>query len=846
MSKTSHVIATSSLFSSTPALLTPPPSPKPTTDPSFNGLPEITDKVPEKDGANEDSVPAAPSTPDKGSITPRSGSGGKRSTNKGLKRVRRILGATIESPYWITAMIVSILYIIFINDIIGVAGSPSSKAQNNIVVALKIIVMAFFTLDIVASVVLYWRRYYPGTIVFWLDLVSVLAIIPDIVVFFLDQSLSSNLLVLTIARSARIIRICGSFVRLSLISTLYARFVRRPTRSTTNDDSTLEVEASKLGDKLIRLTTNKIVLLVLMVFFATQLLTYQPPRDVYVRSSLASLEYQATKYGVQSITFQEAYQQQTRERVESIGSKSDATSSSGVDGDDERDEAGYLLGMLSDIDGQIQAAKEKVEEESTQNLKLKRELEDVWAEKFSHQIHIRSLLRKIEFEDPIGMWIKKKQILLTSGSDGKQLADGISSDEIKFREDHTTTEKYIVLGGTLDKLLERLTMVENHDMKFANVFLMTFRRFITPVELMERLIIRFCITPQTDVSPNLLQNDEFVETWRKTKQDQIRISIFNVFKLWIGKYYWDFPNNIELVELFNCLLHQIMPLFKMDRYAIHLDTLLKRKMMGYIPLQEYVAPMPLSGEEVAELMVVDDRLLYNFDVQDLAVQITLVEFELFKSIRPHELLDLAWTKKTKTKTSPNVVRFIDHFNTVSFWMQMQIVKNGKIKDRVAAIKRVIALADAFVSLNNFYGAMEVLSSLESAAVSRLAKTWEQVPVASMNSFQALQKLLSPKGSFKEYRDRLKQTTSACIPYLGIYLSDLNFIYEANHDYRDELINVTKLREIAATILAIQQFQNTIQYYYEVKEKIRSQLDLKVVDSETIWGMSQTCEASSRK
>ncbi|EGG21142.1 RasGEF domain-containing protein [Cavenderia fasciculata] len=887
-------------------------------------------------------------------------------------------------------MIATILYIIFVDDVLGMAGSPSSGAIDTSIITVKICIMLYFIVDVVFCIVLYGRRYYPGTIVFWLDLFSLLSIVPDIVVFFLDDSLAHEMMVLSIGTAARIIRICGSFVRISLIATIYNRFLRKkyylapistsgttPGITTPNhsgaNDNTLEVEASRLGDKLIRLTTNKIVLLVLLVFFATQLLTYQPPRDVYIHSALSTLEYQADRFGTTSPEFLGLYQQflinnadtmtslivsshvlyinQDRidslqrsavssyyyanssismddsalikkssayhfaltcfvililiivnllivndahwlvinplenvlaivkllsrqnasiqhshhqyamhtangvitsghtsfrqKRLESVGSKSeDTTSSSGVDGDevDETDEANYLLGMLNDIDGSLQAAKEKVEEESYQNAKLRNHIEDLFLEKFILNIHLNSITRKIEFDDILGKSLKKKQEMLALNI--KPLADGINSDEIKYKQELESTNPTIICAN-LERLIDRLSKVDNHDIKFANVFLLTFRRFISPIELMERLIIRFCITPQYDLPNNVLALNETVDDWRRTKQEHFRVSVFNVIKLWIGKYYWDFQSNTTLVELFNMLVQQIMPSCRMERYALHLDTLFKRKVASYVPLLDYQPIKPLTSEEIAELMVLEDKFLFNFDIIDVATQITLIEFELFKSIRPQELIDLAWTKsKTKTKTSPNVVRFIDHFNNVSFWIQMQIVKCGKIKDRVNVIKRVIQLGESFVNLNNFYGAMEVLSSLESASVSRLHRTWDLVPVSSKETFQQLQKLLSPKGSFKEYRERLKQTTSACIPYLGIYLSDLTFIEEGNPDYReDTLINYTKLREIAATILSIQQFQNTLHYYQPIKEKIRSQLDLKcIMDNETIWKMSLSCEA----
>ncbi|KYQ92065.1 RasGEF domain-containing protein [Tieghemostelium lacteum] len=874
----------------------------------------------------------------------------KKRENKTVRRLKRFLSRIILSPFWAFLMILFIVYILFIDDIIGICRSPSSTILNIIVIAIKLLVMLFFTLDMIGNSICYQSQYIPHTIIFWLDLLSTLSIIPDIYMFFQDVSLGHSYLVLSIGKSARIIRLCGCFLQISFISFFYKKFFKRnnPTVGPLSGDE-LEVEASKLGEKLIRLTTNKLVLLVLLVYWAGQLLTYPSELPAQLlKSQIDSLEFMSLQFGITSDTFnnyldnyiqstpelltvqinntllfqdqptidklqlysqfdystgnskillnnsetifytsilhlvftiftiviimiinlfividayglvinplenvlaivkflsrQNAVMQkstalkiQTRDRVESVGNKSEDTTSSSADVDDP-DEADYLLGMLNDIDDSLQAAKEKVQVESIQNSLLKKDIEDLYVEKYILQVHLRSVIRKAPVEDdPIGSYLKKKQLAL--------LSDTLPfADDIRFKGGNGANDQTnIVVAGTLDALVDRLTLSENHDLKFTNIFLLTFRKFMSPIELMERLIIRFCVTPTMELPEKQLESPDQVEQWRKLKQEQIRVSVFNTLKLWIGKYNWDFYENQELLELFNNLVQRIMPFCKMERYASHLDSFLKRKMTNYQNDPEFTPLKVLTSEEIAHMMVMEDRVLYNFDIHDVAIQITLIEFDLFKAVKPQEFLDLAWTSKTKTVRAPNICKFIDHFNNVSFWLQTLLVKSGKVKDRVSILKKIIALGESFVQLNNFYGAMEVLSSLESSSIARLHRTWEMLPAASSQSLQNLQKLLSPMGSFKEYRERLKLATSACIPYIGVFLSDLTFIHEGNPDMKEgTLINFLKQKDIASIILSIQQYQNTY-YYFEVNEKITKELNMRGIDSDTIWKMSLTAE-----
>lgn len=78
-----------------------------------------------------------------------------------------------------------------------------------------------------------------------------------------------------------------------------------------------------------------------------------------------------------------------------------------------------------------------------------------------------------------------------------------------------------------------------------------------------------------------------------------------------------------------------------------------------------------------------------------------------------------------------------------------------------------------------------------------------------HTIDKLQNLVSSDGRFRNLRDALHRTDPPCIPYLGIYLSDLAYLEEGTPNFTENgLLNFAKMRMIAHVIREIRQFQQT--------------------------------------
>jgi son of sevenless len=75
--------------------------------------------------------------------------------------------------------------------------------------------------------------------------------------------------------------------------------------------------------------------------------------------------------------------------------------------------------------------------------------------------------------------------------------------------------------------------------------------------------------------------------------------------------------------------------------------------------------------------------------------------------------------------------------------------------------------------------------------------------------EQMRTLMASTKNFGRYREKLHEANPPCIPFLGVYLTDLTFIEDgiASIIKSTDLINFTKRTKTAEVIRDIQQYQN---------------------------------------
>jgi hypothetical protein len=107
--------------------------------------------------------------------------------------------------------------------------------------------------------------------------------------------------------------------------------------------------------------------------------------------------------------------------------------------------------------------------------------------------------------------------------------------------------------------------------------------------------------------------------------------------------------------------------------------------------------------------------MLDVDEEEIARQLTLVDFAIFSSIKvfrrlvapllsntlqPTEFLNQAWNMPKLKQRSPNIICALQHFSYISVWVSNTILKTERVKERARIMAKFIRVVE--VLLPPFY------------------------------------------------------------------------------------------------------------------------------------------------
>lgn len=178
--------------------------------------------------------------------------------------------------------------------------------------------------------------------------------------------------------------------------------------------------------------------------------------------------------------------------------------------------------------------------------------------------------------------------------------------------------------------------------------------------------------------------------------------------------------------------------------------------------------------------------ILNFTSEILATQFTLIERDALAEIDWKELIEMQWKQKLDPvqswlvylveKNATGVEVVISRFNLMVNWIKSEILLTRCLNERVQTVMRFIHIAFHSRRIQNYSTMMQIVLALSSGVIQQLKQTWKGVSAADMAILHSLEEIVVPFRNFQRLRAELNSldTSLGCIPFLGLYLSDLTY------------------------------------------------------------------------
>ncbi|XP_076879589.1 son of sevenless homolog 1 isoform X2 [Brachyhypopomus gauderio] len=415
---------------------------------------------------------------------------------------------------------------------------------------------------------------------------------------------------------------------------------------------------------------------------------------------------------------------------------------------------------------------------------------------------------------------EKEEQMRLPGAETYRFAQPDSEENVVFEENVQSRSGIpVIKAGTVLKLIERLTFHMYADPNFVRTFLTTYRSFCKPQELLDLLMERFEIPEPkpTEADQMAMENGDQplsaeLKRFRKEFVQPVQLRVLNVCRHWVEHHFYDFERDAQLLRRLEEFISMVRGK-AMRKWVESITKIIQRKKQAQAngPSHNITfesSPPPIEWH-LSKPGQTDQFDLMTLHPIEIARQLTLLESDFYRAVQPSELVGSVWTKEDKELNSPNLLRMIRHTTNLTLWFEKCIVETENLEERVAVVSRVIEILQVFQELNNFNGVLEVVSAMNSSPVYRLDHTFEQIPSRQRKILEEAHEL--SEDHYKKYLAKLRSINPPCVPFFGIYLTNILKTEEGNPDFLKrhgkELINFSKRRKVAEITGEIQQYQN---------------------------------------
>ena len=395
---------------------------------------------------------------------------------------------------------------------------------------------------------------------------------------------------------------------------------------------------------------------------------------------------------------------------------------------------------------------------------------------------------------------------------------------------------------TLSEIVQLVTSPHTNN-KHQTVLLHTYCLFTTRNDLLD--VIFDILSASTNDQQTQIKVMSLLRTWLKfendfkneTDDDETKLSPFAL--KFSRDLFKNTENNSMLQQIAKPIISQISQPPKDDMPTQHRMSQLDQAPTPKLPKDKNAKNLDLN----------------QLNPEEVARQITLIEYAIFCKIKSSEFLQHKPNKKRRKKMTITdtedhnqtekilqtqlkkmkkmasineekeslLVRMTNWFNKLVIWTQCEILGQNDLTQRVKVLTNLLKVCDKLDSFNNLSSLCAVHSGLCSVPIYRLKKTWDHLPKKAKEIKLRMDLLFKLDKSRKNLRNRISIISQPAIPPLAIFLADITFIDDGNKtlmhvpaepggdvngDMVVEKINWGKMKLLADRINWISMFQQS--------------------------------------
>ncbi|VDL92436.1 unnamed protein product [Schistocephalus solidus] len=393
--------------------------------------------------------------------------------------------------------------------------------------------------------------------------------------------------------------------------------------------------------------------------------------------------------------------------------------------------------------------------------------------------------------------------------------DTVNTIQFEHPQVDSSAEIPVIKAATITKLIERMTYHAYYDSKSIRTFLQTYRRFLSPHDLLDLLIKRFNM-PRPDFEGALQANIKSCRSFsdvasliprmelrfHSAYKRRIQYRVLSLITKWVrdsAYFKHDFSADnalknrllkfLQTIEtpaladsvatITKCLrgerprvVHTIVlkPPERLDLGLIQRSDQIRLTNVNFALVSLSLPPsLPLSLLPPPPTHL-QDSVWYIVHPLELARQVTLHEWELYSKIE-------FWEVNGKDKSNgPNLKNSLEFSNKFQRWLVLNIMSHESMEDRVIVLQRVADLLLLFDALNNFQGIQEARAAVLSAPVYRLRNTFDVLMAKSKAHHRTLlQRLLASDldsledvdAYMTDYQRRIHCIDPPAVPFIAV-------------------------------------------------------------------------------